>query len=116
MYMYEREFDFLTESITYISGKDQHENTELVMCSESNDIWFHINNLPSAHLVAKINHLKLNKKELLKIVKQGALILKSISKYKSYDKLEICYTYISNVEVTDIPGTVNTSSLKIITV
>lgn len=98
--------EHLSEIIIFIAGKNDKENHILVNDSLSNDLWFHVADYPSAHLVAQIDNKDLTKDELGYIIKRGACLLKSISKQKNINKLEIQYTYIKNIEITEPIGSV----------
>lgn len=104
--------NFLTEPIEFMCGKNAKENQELVLMSDPGDLWFHLEDGPSAHLVLKTNDLSLNKKQIKKIAKCGAMELKKLSKSKNVKKLPIHYTYISNVETTDTDGLVIIKNFK----
>ena len=89
-------------TILFIVGLTQYENTDLVLMSNPNDLWFHFINEPSAHLVAKTDHLQLNKKLRNKVIKQGMHLLKQHMK----KDLDVQWSYIRDLEITDIPGQV----------
>jgi predicted ribosome quality control (RQC) complex YloA/Tae2 family protein len=102
------------EYIFYI-GKNQKENDEVINKSSMSDVWFHANNISSCHVVCKLPE-KLIKKEMSYIIKAGALLCKkNTNKLKSMKDVEIIYTYIKNIEKTDVSGCVVTQNTKIIT-
>lgn len=108
-------FNSIELPIIYIAGKCDKENTALILESDKMDLWFHLTDYPSAHLICKINNIILDKVQLNKIVKRGAILLKSISKkYKSITNLSITYTFIKNVNVTLIDGLAEIIDFKII--
>jgi predicted ribosome quality control (RQC) complex YloA/Tae2 family protein len=102
--------------ITFFIGGNAKENFEIIDSAKSDDLWFHVDNLPSCHIIAAISDITDNKskKDIRYIVKQGALLCKKYSKYKSVSNLPITYTYISNVHKTDVIGSVITTNSKII--
>ena len=104
------------ENITFFIGGNAKENFEIIDLAKSDDLWFHVDDLPSCHVIASISDIIDNKskKDIRYIVKQGALLCKKYSKYKSVSNLPIIYTYISNVHKTDIIGSVITTNSKII--
>jgi len=107
----------LNREIPYLVGTNQQDNFDTIDESEEFDLWFHLNGHSSCHVVAKIPpDIKLDKKQKLQIVKQGALICKQNSKYKSETNLEIIYTTISNITKGTVIGQVNASNVKYITV
>lgn len=91
----------------FIVGSNKEENQYLINNSQQHDLWFHIANYPSCHVVCKMNpNNKLNKKHLNKIIKQGALCCKMHSKYKHLQKLDITYATIRQLENTETVGSV----------
>jgi len=88
-------------------GKSAMENSMLVMQSSENDVWFHINGLPSAHLVyfnPKCESLeKLRSQNTIYIM---ALELKKKSKYSKLNNIEVIYSFVKNVTPTTKPGLV----------
>jgi predicted ribosome quality control (RQC) complex YloA/Tae2 family protein len=104
------------ENIKFFIGGNAKENFEIIDLAKPDDLWFHVDDLPSCHVIASISDIIDNKskKDIRYIVKQGALLCKKYSKYKSVSELPITYTYISNVHKTDIIGSVITTNSKII--
>lgn len=104
----------LSQEITFLIGSNAQDNVNIITSSKPTDIWFHVADYPSAHVVAQIpESLALEpNKILLPIITQGAVICKQVSKYASKPKLSITYTKILNVHPTDKVGTVNLSSSK----
>ena len=87
-------------------GKNAQENWDIIKEANKNDIWFHLEDYPSPHVVLKsINNIKPDRK----IKKQAALKCKEKSKYKSYSKISIIYTKIKNIKLGDKIGEVITS-------
>jgi predicted ribosome quality control (RQC) complex YloA/Tae2 family protein len=101
-------------NIKFLIGKDARNNTDIINQSQDNDLWFHVNNLPSCHVIAHIHDLNISRKDIPYIVTQGALLCKQNSKYKSYKNVEIIYTRIKNVKTLETPGSVMTTDTKII--
>lgn len=127
------------ETIVYKVGKNAKNNFEIIDESHPEDIWFHLSNDSSCHVIAVLNYehfnticngvndtdkmnlrfnfKDLNNKQKLQIIKQGALICKQYSnKYKSQKNVEVIYTNIENVCKTNIIGTVLTCKTKSIQV
>lgn len=100
----EEEIDGIT--ILFIKGKNAKNNTLIVTEADENDLWFHVADMPSSHIIAKIHDLELTKDQYKSIVKRGAKITKMTSKYSSNTLLNIAYTEIKNVQVTTTPGLV----------
>lgn len=96
----------LARDITFMIGTNAQDNFAVIDSSDPDDVWFHVKDLPSCHVVAKIPDDIDSKKELLSIIKRGAIICKQHSKYTSTSNLEIVYTRIKNVKKTNVPGSV----------
>jgi predicted ribosome quality control (RQC) complex YloA/Tae2 family protein len=99
------------KNITYLIGLNAQGNFDIIDMANSSDMWFHLEDKPSPHIIAKIQD-NLTKKELSYIVKQGALLCKSYSKYKSEKKITINYTNISNIKKTNVIGSVDITNYK----
>ena len=97
----------------YRIGKSAMENTELVLRSDGQDVWFHINGVPSAHLIY-YNPDKVTLEALRKsgTIYRMAAILKKNSKYKKATNIEVIYDYIRNVQVLPKPGLVQVNNPK----
>ena len=124
------------ETILYKVGRNAKNNVEIIEDSHPEDIWFHVSKESSCHVVAVMNleyhnnkcnglydpekeYLRYNfipdnltKKQLMHIVKQGAVICKEYSKCKSEKNVEIIYTNVENVTLTNIVGTVSAFKSK----
>ena len=68
-------------------GRNQKENQKLVEEAKANDIWMHIRDIPSSHLIIKCDRQNIDKNI---IEKAGELLLKLTT--KSSGKYEIDYT------------------------
>jgi len=79
-------------------GSNQNDNDVLFDLAEDNDLWFHVNNLPSAHLWVKFTDF--DKNTLYRI----ALELKKNSKYKKYNNISVIYAPKSSLKKTDKLG------------
>jgi len=96
----------LNRDVDFIVGKNAADNFDIIDDATSRDIWFHIENEPSGHIVAKMPEIELNKKQLRQIITQGAVVCKENSKFKSMKNVKIVFTYVENVVKMDIPGSV----------
>ena len=109
--------DCIKSTIDYSIGGNAKENFELIDNAMPNDIWFHIDGLPSEHVIASIpENLDIDRKKRLKIAKQGALLCKQHSKYASQKNVSIVYTEIQNVTKTEVLGQVNVNLSKVIVI
>lgn len=105
----------LNKSITFNIGENASDNWCIIDAANDEDIWFHIADKPSCHVIA-IMPIKLSKKEQKYVVTQGALLCKTNSKYKSERNLRISYTKIRNVKKADIVGSVQIYNGSTITI
>jgi len=103
----------LNQEIIFHVGKSAAGNFEIIDNAKDDDLWFHIDNKSSCHVVASVPEA-LDRKNIRYIVKQGAILCKQHSRFKT--KTTIVYTKIKNIEKTDIPGKVIVSEEKLINV
>ena len=107
----------INKEITFIIGENAQDNFEIIDDANQNDLWFHIHNESSCHVIACMPcHEKLNKKQIQKIIIQGACVCKKNSKYKSHKDFQIVYSQICNVVKTHITGQVTVSNQKMVTI
>ena len=104
--------DKLKQDIDFYIGENAEDNTNIVINAYDEDLWFHISDLPSPHILAVIHDLNIDRKSIRSIVIQGSILCKQYSKYKSEKKVDIIYTKIKNVTPTDKLGSVNTCNTK----
>ena len=109
--MKEELFVFQNQEYNILVGQSREENAELVNVSDPKNIWFHVANAPSSHVILKTT-CKI-KDIPLQVIKRCACLCKTHSKSKSVTKCDIIYTQIENVESTQVIGQVNTDSSKL---
>ena len=110
-----REFDF--GSIDFLVGQNAQENHDLIDGSVEQDVWFHVSGNPSCHVIGKMpQDVELDKSDVMKVVKQGAIICKSFSKYKGDKNVKIEYTWVKNVTKLKAKGSVSITNAKCIIV
>ena len=104
----------LQREVTFYIGQKQCENFAVINKGNSEDLWFHANNISSCHIVCKLPD-KIDKKELRYIIKAGAILCKNnTNKLKSLQNVEIIYTQIKNITKTNVEGCVLTKNTKTI--
>lgn len=103
---------FDDEDYVITIGRNAKNNWEIIDKSEKNDVWFHLANYPSSHIILKSNGSKINKKA----IKFCAVKCKERSKYKSEKDVKIIYTKIKNIVKGDDVGSVITSKTKVLTI
>ena len=100
------------DNVTYVAkiGKNAQENWDLISDSSQNDIWFHLDNFSSPHVVLTVPS------EIKKIPKQlitwCAVLCKIHSKYNAIKKVPVIYTEIKHVKKADKVGAVTTEKTK----
>ena len=121
-------------NIVYKIGKNAKNNFEIIDQSDPNDMWFHLKDVSSCHVIACLKNIQyttrddelpnfydinfddLDKKEKQQIITQGALLCKQYSKMKSVKNVDVIYTKIQDIQKTDVPGSVLTKNTKTIIV
>jgi len=104
----------LKREIVFHIGKNKEENFEVIDKGSANDIWFHVKDISSCHVVAVVPQ-DIDKKGLRYIIKVGGLLCKNnTSKLKGVKNVEIIYTQIKNIIKTSIPGCVTAENTKTI--
>jgi len=119
-------------NLVYKVGKDATNNFEIIDQSDKYDLWFHVNNTSSCHVIACLKNITFNKyddelpnyydidfdsldkTQQQQIIKQGAILCKQFSRLKNQKNVEIIYTKIENVFKTEPVGSVITYKTKII--
>lgn len=87
-------------------GKNKEENWQLIDASDSNDVWFHIDDQPSCHVVLKNeNNIKLRDFPR-QVLKRAAYLCKINSAAKRSPKCDVVYAHISAITKTSIVGQV----------
>lgn len=107
----------LNQEIEFKIGQNANDNFDIIDSSNPSDLWFHLSGESSSHVIASLPfNQKLDKKQKRQIITQGALLCKQHSKHKSLPKTNIIYTEIKNIEKTNIPGSVNVTNQKTISI
>jgi len=92
-------------------GKNKQDNWDLIDKSNKHDIWFHVANGPSSHIILKTNGSPL--RDVPKqVITRCACLCKANSSSKSVTKCEIVYTQIENVVKTTRVGEVTITNTK----
>lgn len=97
-----------------IIGQNRHENWQIIDEADPTDIWFHVQEMPSCHVILK-NVQKISVIER-SVLKRCALLCKMNSKAKTEKKSIIMYTPISSVHKTKTIGEVTVDTFKTIVV
>jgi predicted ribosome quality control (RQC) complex YloA/Tae2 family protein len=105
---------FIHDATTYTihSGKSAKGNDKLLDESSPSDIWFHVADAPSSHIIlSNPTNLAINKIPR-QVIKRCACICKASAKLST--KCAIIYTERANVEKTEILGRVTTTNVRTI--
>jgi predicted ribosome quality control (RQC) complex YloA/Tae2 family protein len=97
--------------VQYLIGKNAKDNFRIIDLAKPTDLWFHVEEKPSCHVIAIIPDGG-STKDLRYIIKQGAVLCKQHSRYASEKNLPIIFTTVDNVIKTKTPGMVETRSIK----
>lgn len=100
-----------------IIGENAQDNWNIIKQSNDEDIWFHIDDYPSSHVILKINELNTNIKTKIitkQLLKYCGKLCKIHSKYSNVKNLNIIYTKIKYVKLGKNVGEVYTSNTKTI--
>jgi len=107
-------FENIDEDIVFYVGENANDNFNVIDKGDPTDLWFHVKDYSSCHVVARIPE-KLDKRELKTIIKRGALLCKqNTNKLSNASRVEIMYTQLQNVSKTNKAGCVNIASSKTI--
>ena len=97
---------------TIHSGKSAKGNDKLLDECSPNDIWFHVADAPSSHIIlSNPTNLAINKIPR-QVIKRCACICKASAKLST--KCAIIYTERANVEKTEVLGRVTTANVRTI--
>ena len=98
------------KNVSFMIGKNAQGNDCIISASKSTDIWFHLANQPSCHVVLKNEDLVKNIPR--QVIKRCAYLCKINSAAKTMSKCNVNYAPILSVIKTDIVGQVNVQSYK----
>ena len=117
MKVIKRYIDAIKQELDFHVGQNAADNEQILRDSGINDYWFHLEGTSSAHVIAKIPEtLSLDKKELQKVLKQGAVICKEVSKLKSQKNVKIVFGSVEDVSLTEVVGCVEIGKPKYVTI
>jgi predicted ribosome quality control (RQC) complex YloA/Tae2 family protein len=113
--------DAIKGNIEFRVGQNAQENFDLIDDSNPDDLWFHISQESSCHVVAKMptplnGGVSYDKKTVKKIAVQGAVVCKQCSRYKSEKDVSVNYTLIKHLEKGSRIGSVLVDNYKTLVV
>lgn len=107
----------VSEPVEFWIGCNAQDNFDMLDVANEDDLWFHVNNESSGHVIASLpDNINLNKKQLNKIIIQGGVMCKKHSKYRSEKDLEIIYAKVIDIVKTHNIGKVILKSSKVFTI
>ena len=107
-------YNYESRNFTIIIGKNKNDNFEIIDDSIDTDLWFHVNNEPSCHVILK-NTSKIGDIPF-HVIKRCAYLCKINSKAKTKKKCSVIYTQIKNVIKTEKVGQVAVCSFKTLSI
>jgi predicted ribosome quality control (RQC) complex YloA/Tae2 family protein len=97
----------LPTPVTFYIGRTQHENHAVIDLGGPDDIWFHVADQSSCHVVAALP-MGCDRKQRNKIIRYGANLCKQYTNsVKSAFRVPITYTALRNVTKDIVPGRVH---------
>ena len=107
-------FNYNNTIYTIIIGKNKNENWAIIDDASGSDLWFHISEMPSCHVLLKNDEkLRLVPRQ---VIKRCAYLCKINSAAKTVSKCDVVYATISNIKKTDIVGQVTVTQSKMVSV
>ena len=98
------------QTFDIVVGTNAKENWDLIDGAEPDDLWFHVDDFSSGHVLIKERFdTKTNLQQIHypnQIISIGSQYCKSQSKFKDKKKLKIIYTQISNIKKGKTIGSV----------
>lgn len=82
-------------------GQNAAENDAIISAAKQNDLWFHLDKFPSAHVIISGNN-PIDKA----MIYYCAGLVKARSKYREVSRVTVVYTEIKNVQKTGVVGQV----------
>ena len=106
----------LPTPVTFYIGRTQHENHAVIDLGGPHDLWFHVADQPSCHVVA-ILPMDCDRKQRSKIIRHGARLCKQYTNsVKSASHVPITYALVSQVTKDTVPGRVHITDERTIIV
>ena len=107
-------FNYNNTIYTIIIGKNKNENWAIIDDASGTDLWFHISEIPSCHVILK-NDEKINSVPR-QVIKRCAYLCKINSSAKTMSKCDVIYASVSNVKKTSVVGQVTVTQSKTVSV
>jgi predicted ribosome quality control (RQC) complex YloA/Tae2 family protein len=104
----------LEQELSISIGENAQDNWDIIDKSKQNDLWFHVENQPSSHVILSLPDSK--SKCTGQTIIHCAKLCKQHSKFKNIPKIGIIYTEIKSISKGDKVGQVNTKKVSRIVV
>jgi len=108
--MKEEIFEYKSREYIIQIGENRYDNFDIIDQGSSSDIWFHVEGLPSCHVILKTDEKMRDIPN--QVIKRCAYLCKINSKAKKLKTCNILYTTIDNVKKTDVIGQVEVKKCK----
>lgn len=101
-------------NLNILIGENAADNWNIIDKADQNDIWFHLENKPSCHVLLCMDNK--NIKEISKqTLKHCAILCKNGSKFGSHQNIGVIYTQRKNIKKgEDIGSVITKKTLRII--
>lgn len=97
-------FPTVINPVLFYIGTSQQENHAVLDLGEPNDLWFHLADTSSCHVVAVIP-LDLTRKQRGAIIRRGAVLCKMNTRKVTHD-VTVTYAAVKHVKKTSVKGQV----------
>ena len=95
-----------SKEYTISIGKNKEENWQLIDASNPHDVWFHVDDQPSCHVILK-NAENVKLRDIPRqVLKRAAYLCKTNSAAKTQPKCDVIYAPISQITKTSVVGQV----------
>jgi predicted ribosome quality control (RQC) complex YloA/Tae2 family protein len=102
--------------VTFYIGRSQQENHDVIDFGGPDDLWFHVADQSSCHVVAVLP-VDCDRKQRSKIIRHGARLCKQYTNsVKSASNVPITYAPIRHVTKDTVPGRVHVTRDMVIIV
>lgn len=93
--------DFTFEHNKIKIGENSEDNDKIISDANQNDLWFHLANLPSCHVIlsCSVDHMP-----TIQMVNYCANLVKENTKFKNLKRIKVHYIPIKNIRKTDVKG------------
>lgn len=93
--------DYTFENNIIKIGENSNENDIIISNATQNDLWFHLANLPSCHVILSCSK---NHKATIQMINYCANLVKENTKFKNLQRVKVHYVPIKNIRKTDVKG------------